>query len=42
MSDSIEKQVLEQLEQIYAPDNLAKDTFFREMTEQDPEGCKVF
>ncbi|KAG0173131.1 hypothetical protein DFQ28_011580 [Apophysomyces sp. BC1034] len=36
--ESIEQQVLKQLELIYSPENLEKDNFFREMTQQDPEG----
>ncbi|CDH48362.1 hypothetical protein RO3G_16990 [Lichtheimia corymbifera JMRC:FSU:9682] len=38
MSDKpIELQILEQLDSIYSKENLAKNAFFREMTEQDPD-----
>ncbi|KAF7726731.1 hypothetical protein EC973_008505 [Apophysomyces ossiformis] len=36
--ESLEQQVLKQLELIYSKENLEKDNFFREMIQQDPEG----
>jgi hypothetical protein len=36
----MEQEVLEQLHAIYSKENLEKDNFFREMTQQHPEGCK--
>lgn len=36
----MEQEVLEQLHAIYNKENLEKDSFFREMTQQHPEGCK--
>lgn len=41
MSDKpIELQILDQLDAIYSKENLAKNAFFKEMTEQDPDHCK--
>lgn len=39
---SVESQVVEQLDQIYSPENLEKDSFFRELTEQNAEGCTCY
>ena len=37
---SSEETVLQELKNIYHPDHLKKNAFFREMLEQDPERCK--
>lgn len=36
---SKEEQVNQQLHEIFDPENLKKDNFFRELVEKDPEGC---